>query len=201
MRNLVLYILLSIITVSCNNMKTNKSNALKNQPIIDYIESIIKKDSIILVHERKLSTTRAIKTMEIGRLPDKKNRKYAANFLESEYYKEKAWKALNKKYGSDTIVGKWNKNDFTFPNKIISHEYVMEVFNNPKSYINKKKRRVFAFSDVLYYEKNQYAMFSINIAGNIVLSESIEDALIIMKKKDGKWIMIDKMQNNVFVNP
>ncbi|QYJ67436.1 hypothetical protein [Flavobacterium litorale] len=182
-------------------MKTNKSNALKNQPIIDYIESIIEKDSVILVHERKLSTTRTIKTMEIGRLPDKVSRKYAANFLESEYYREDLWKVLTDKYARDTIARKWGKNDFTFSHELISNEYVKEVFFNPKTYEKKVIRRVFSFSDILYYDENQYALFSIRIAGNIVFSDSIEDALIIMKRKDGKWVMADKMQNNVFVNP
>ncbi|OIQ17247.1 MAG: hypothetical protein BM557_08520 [Flavobacterium sp. MedPE-SWcel] len=200
MKNLTI-ILFLITLCSCNHAVKKHSISQHNQPIVDYIESFINKDSVILVHERKLSIARAIKTIKVGHLFDPKEKRYNRSFIESNYYKEQAWNALNQKYYNDTIVENWGNRDFIFPYKIITHKHVMDIFNNPESYDYKNRKRVFSFSNTLYYNNNQYAMFSINIAGNIVLSESIEDVLVIMKKKKEKWVVTDKVYNDPFINP
>lgn len=197
MKRLTLYILLSIITVSCSST-IQKSKKVQNQPITDYLETI-DRDSVIFIHEDKLPRSRAIRTMETGSLPDPIYRKYAVNFLESEYYKEDAWKSLKKKYGNDTIRGKWSKNDFTLPHEIISLKYVIEQRFNLEAY--ETQRRFYVFSDILYYDNNQYAMFSIKLHRITVISGTFEDVLIIMKKKNGKWVLVDKILNDAFVNP
>lgn len=198
MRNLILYIVLSIFTVSCSST-IKKSGVVKNQPIIDYIESTPDRDSIVFIHENKLSRSRAVRTMETGTMLDSAYEKYAVDFSESEYYKEDAWKSLNKKYSNDTIVGKWNESDFIFPNELIDLEYVIKQRYNIEAYESQK--RFYIFSDILYYDNNRYAMFSVKLHRITVISATYKDALIIMKKKNRKWVVIDKIQNNAFVNP
>lgn len=199
MKRLTLYILLFIITVSCSST-IKKSREVKNQPIIDYIETLVPKDSVIYIHEHRLPYNRAVRTMETGTMPDPVYEKYAVNFLKSEYYKKDAWKTLTKKYANDTIDGKWLSTDFKLPHKMITHAYQKELYQNKVVEIILNRKRIFTFSGVMYYDNNRYAIFSIVIGGNIILSGRIEDALIIMEKKGNKWVYVDKMLNDEFIN-
>ncbi|QYJ67435.1 hypothetical protein [Flavobacterium litorale] len=138
--------------------------------------------------------------METGTMPDPVYEKYAVNFLESEYYKKDAWKALAQKYANDTINDKWVNTDFKLPHKMITYAYQKELYQKKVVDVIINRKKIFVFSGVMYYDNNRYAIFSIVIGGNIILSGRIEDALIIMERKGNKWVYVDKMLNDEFIN-
>ncbi|MBY8961179.1 hypothetical protein KJK34_00280 [Flavobacterium sp. D11R37] len=202
----VIFILSLFILISCKTVDKNVPAYYNNQPIVDYVETLIPKDSIIYIHENRLSYARAIRTMETGTMPDPVFEKYAVNFLESEYYKKEAWEALTKRFAKDSTHGKWVTSDFKIPHRMITNTYQKEFYQNTKLHIKeveeiiRNPKKIFVFSGVMYYDNNRYAIFSMVISGNVILSGRIKDVLIIMKKKGDTWVYVDKMLNDEFIN-
>ncbi|WP_297332972.1 hypothetical protein [Flavobacterium sp.] len=139
-------------------------------------------------------------------MPDPIFEKYAVNFLESEYYKKEAWEALTKRFAKDSTHGKWVTSDFKIPHRMITNAYQKEFYQNTKLHIKeveeiiRNPKKIFVFSGVMYYDNNRYAIFSMVVSGNVILSGRIKDVLIIMKKKGDKWVYVDKMLNDEFIN-
>ena len=140
-------------------------------------------------------------------MPDPVFEKYAVNFLESEYYKKDAWDVLTKRFANDTTRGKWITSDFKIPHRMITGAYQKELFKDPKLHENeiidiiKNPKKIFIFSGVMYYDDNRYAIFSMTISYNIILCGPYADELIIMEKRGKKWVYVDKMLNDAFINP
>jgi hypothetical protein len=188
-------ILLCIITVSNNafsQTEKDKFNALN-----DYLETVeeFSTDRKIII-QNKISPNRTIKILKtdyIQAIDSLGNIKSIKDF-----YNKKDWETMRRTYENKvlpekykTFVNKyWKEDDFRKKN-IIFEDILNSSWEKALSkYIDMDNsfHDVFAFSDPIYYSSKKYLIFTF-FRSNIYDGHSYSQYIVIMKKKQNKWIV------------
>lgn len=193
MKNMILYIALSIVYTNYSQTKSNLKTHEKEklEAINDYFETIVKdSDKVVFIAREKLNSNL---TLEI----------FKQNFIQAIdlkgniepdtcLFNEKDWKKFKKQNQDLPIQNNriwdthkyWTKNDFRHGKTILETmnqkpgiELIIEKYD-------KSDICVYSFSEPLYYHNKKYLVFTyfkICIAGGTPV-------VIVMKKINGKWI-------------
>jgi hypothetical protein len=189
-----IFILLYIITVSNNafsQTEKDKFNALN-----DYLETVegFSTDKKIIIRN-KISPNRTIyilKTDYIQAIDSLGNIKPIEDF-----YNKKDWETMKRRYENKVLLVKnkifedkhWEENDFRKKNIIFENILNSSLEKALSKYIDMDNsfHSVYAFSDPIYYSGKKYLIFTF-FKSNIYDGHSSSEYIVIMKKKQNKWI-------------
>lgn len=188
-------ILLYIITVSNNafsQIENDRFNALN-----DYLETVeeFSTDKKIIIRN-KISANRTIKIL-------KGNYIQAIDSLDNiksikDFYNKKDWETMKRRYENKVLPEKnknyedkyWEENDFRKKNMIFENILNSSWEKSFSKYIdmNNSFHSVYAFSSPIYYSSKKYLIFTF-FKSNIFDGHSSSEYIVIMKKKQNKWII------------
>lgn len=174
MKNTALFSLLTIfMSCSTNNIV---SNYITNR------KEVIKPEKIY-IFEFKMNVNETLGILKNGHFKEK---------LNSKYFSYENYLLLREKYKTDTITEKWTDSDFKKNGCILINNNLLYLKkNNPEVFDG--NRLFFSFSKPLYLRSKKSIIIHVSEAkgfGNITFS-----GIFIMKKKNSKWEIIEKIEN------
>lgn len=199
------------LIMSCSTIKDEQSIKQDQYDAInDFLETQIKdKTKEIIVLKEKSSTDETIKIFRGGLLEfsdstrlvrlEKPIRDGGVNF---PLYNEKDWKKMKNKYGNkkgDSLenIEYWNEKDFRYKKIIfVTKEEYQKKFSLPKYFDSPDpEREVYRLSSPIPY-KRKYLTFDVYSTMTKLIPHSV-DFIVVMKKENGKWVVIQKVSSNV----
>lgn len=189
MKKTFILIISTIVLISCSSAK------LTNNPINNYLDKIIKnKSSMIIVLDKKISNRKTLSIFKGDYIYNNKTNTNEREGKPSIIYNNNDWDEMSKKYSIDSITEYWKKNDFELNEITIVKN---ELFVNGELYkvYKNKEFPIYAFSNPIYYNKREFMIFSVMNSSTTFGAEPNE-YVIIMKKKNEEWVIIDKVYKN-----
>lgn len=198
------------LIMSCSTIKDEQSIKQDQYDAInDFLETQIKdKTKEIIVLKEKSSTDETIKIFRGGVLEfsdsarlvrlEKPIRDGGVNF---PLYNEKDWKKMKNKYGNkkgDSLenIEYWTEKDFRYKKIIfVTKEEYQKKFSLPKYFDSPDpEREVYRLSSPIPY-KRKYLTFDVYSTMTKLIPHS-DDFIVVMKKENGKWVVIQKVSSN-----
>lgn len=181
--------IISFSLVSCT--ATKKCNAVKTFLSTQIINA---KDQYLLVTP-KLKT---INTLQVLYGSDEVSIHYDKNkpsLYRSRFLNEKDWIRIYEKHKNDSLIYSWHDDDFNFENLQLNDG--VGLYNDAffDKYRNNKKKIIW-LSEPIYYKQKNIVIFTIMKA--TTSGGTNERTVVIMKKINGKWQVIDYVYDYVF---
>jgi hypothetical protein len=188
-------IILLLIVSSCSTSK-DKFNVLN-----DYIKLEIKDTTrgIVIVQE-KISPNYTIKKFDDCVLSA-----YHLRYPfrgDSILYNVKNWTKMKNKYAIKQLKDErfylkkdfWTKEDFLFKKFAIENIKEIKNISSDDTKYNIHNTNIYGFSEPIYYKKKSVIVFAVTNFTYKMISTS-STYLVIMKKKKGKWMVLDYVVN------
>jgi hypothetical protein len=173
MKNTILFLIIYLVTLSCNSIK----------PITIYLN-----EEIRLNKTNGYESTLIIKKNSINRVlkiySDKEELK-GRNYI-SKNYTDADDNYLLQKYSDDTITEYWTKKE------IQNFNFDSTITNRIKN-IKHIKNYYYGVSKPFFLKNRNIVLFNCN-RSCCMLDPSV-DFVIIMKKVDGKWVVLEKVKD------
>lgn len=182
----------------------------KNQAINDYLDTVIKdKNQKLIIIKEKINSD---KTIEIFRgtvyLDPTTKKLVREGGVEKPLYNDKDWEIMKNKYKNKLPIGAisslWLKNSFwcadNFSRKNVIFEELEEFYKRlekGESYSLENAIEIYSFSNPIFYKKNKYVVFTVEPSKTNSIT-FFHEFIIVMKKVNNKWIIINKTFSNVF---
>lgn len=170
---------------------------VKKQAINDFLHTIIPDyNQKIFIIKEKTSTNHVIdifkgKTYKDSLTNDLKRDEREE--IKPPLYNEKDWAKMKKEYYHEGEVNNlWNFDDFNY-NHIeffSGHSFIEFIVNRSERHL--PKINIFSFSEPLYYSAKKYLVFKVGQGTTESINGLTDNYLIIMKKENGKWSVINK---------
>lgn len=193
MKSKIIFFLIIITTLS--SCKATKNNIVINS----YFDNITKGsvDKIIIL-KQKIDNRRTLAIFKGTYTYNPKTKSYEKDGEKSKLYNLDAWNKMSSRYTYDTIKKYWKKRDFNYKNIIVEEN--KDFLDNKiySKYLN-DNYKVYSFSDPITYENENYMLFTV-LFSDSSFSRTISEYVIIMKKKDKKWIVVDKVYQDDYIN-
>lgn len=198
MKNIILYIALSLICRESYSQPKSVLEKDKLEAINGYLDTILKdKPKKIIITSEKINTNETIRMF----LCDENNT-YLCQYKVWEnnenvfLYNKEDFVKMKKKYQDTTSINKekWLTNNYwkpeNFKNKYITFEPFEDVFVKLEHslYPREKKTMIYSFSEPVYYKKMKYLLFSVTV-GSTEFAH-FHNSVVVMKKLKGKWVLI-----------
>ena len=192
MKKLVFLLLLFISFFS------NLSHAQdKKEAINDFLQTIIPDYSQkIFIIQEKTNTNHVIDIFKGKTSKDSltnENKRDEREEIKPPLYNEEDWAKMKKKYYHKIENhNSWVANDFNYKNVefFSSHLFIEFIINHFEKHL--PITNVFSFSEPIYYSANKYLVFKVGEGTTESINGLTDNYLIIMKKENGKWIVISK---------
>jgi hypothetical protein len=179
----------------------SQSQSEKNRAINDYFQTIYKDTTqVIFISREKINSNETLKIFGLNDIMiiDADGNGKGDNSL----YNKKDFEIMKTKYENKCLQGKrvWCRDDFWTKDNFKFKKVVIESMNTDKGIelifekYNNFDIKVYGFSDPIYYQNNEYVVFTANASG----LNSYETHVVIMKKKKCNWIVTPKASTNVY---
>ena len=168
----------------CSTLKQEKY-----APLNSFLETVSNNNkTIIIVIKEKVDYKKALATFKGNLIFNAKTNEYEKEGYQSSLYSLENWNKLSSLYTFDTIRNNWCRNDFK--NKKIKFEETINF--NKNKYLIKSDITIYSFSEPMNYKENKYVVFYVLNSG-LELSYPPSAYVVIMKKENEKWIVVDKI--------
>ena len=193
LKRIFLLIPFFIISCSTNPYLTNYDSI---NSYLEGYEKINKKTKYILKASKEPNNKHALKIFNGGG-EGIKHIVTVPDYTSYDFFEEKHWKKMYKKYAFETIKRYWKKEDFPNHNFIIEDfkDTPLDIYNLLEQKYNGKINQIIMISEPMYYMNKKYIMFTIE---RIIFPGVSELGLIIMKKENNKWIRVATMNYNTY---
>jgi len=161
------------------------ASCTSNKILMDYMEQEIKKEGItkIVIYEDKASVKYTINTLRGPTSNGKRSGPTSMILRDTDFL------FLYEKYKNDTVNEAWKKSDFkNFDIKVINSEISLD---NKVDLITKGYRYFYFLSKPLFLDENLGFFYFSKASGWTVLFSGV----VVMKKTDGKWEVVEKVQS------
>ena len=199
MKKLIYISIILFYSCSATAVKENR-----NTPINDYLETQNLDNQKIMIIKEKINNNVTIDIFEGQTFYYEGPEKYIkVEGVQEPLYNKQLWEKMKIEYenklSSDPWLkgSKWSRKDFRHK-KILFFE--KEKF--PKPWKNEQFKfddyyKVFTFSETIYYDNNKYAVFT-KIKTSTSLKTFGGRSIIIMEKKEGKWVILKEVGDGVY---
>lgn len=169
----------------------------KKEAINNFLQTIVPDyNQKIFIIQEKTSANHVIDIFKGKTSKDSLTNKYKRDEREEikpPLYNEDDWAEMKKEYYHKIEKhNSWVANDFKYKNIefFSSHLFIEFIINH----FEKKLpiTNVFSFSEPIYYSNNKYLVFKVGQGTTESINGLTDNYLIIMKKDNGKWIVISK---------
>ena len=178
----------------CSCSSNDKYNAVS-----DYLEKVVSKsteEKIILKEKIDPNETIYIfKDSNNDNRVSKTDVKEGDVIVDTVLYNERDWEKMSKKYGNKTPFipktylpekNNWRPSNFRFKKiKFENKDNYYDSFFNGKDYSLFEKKRIYIFSEPIYYKEKEYVAFTVSYAD---FSGIYSTFVVVMKKIKGKWV-------------
>jgi len=201
-KNLFVLLIMICVTIMYPQAKKDKYNVIST-----YLSSIVKDTTkTIVIIKEKMSSNGALKLFSGGKLNDIPFRRVNGNqerlggILEP-LYNENDFQKMRKKYQDDVNDGKynlsknakWKPEDFKFKN-IFFETFDTIIYKMGKGIPNYPyTTQMISLSEPMYYKGRKYLVIAVAI-GDTTPIGYLNDYVIVMKKVNNKWTVIEKGQ-------
>lgn len=174
----------------------------KKQAINDFLHIIIPEyDRNIIIIKEKTSTNHVINIFKGTTYKDSLTNEYKRDEREEikpPLYNEEDWAKMKKKYyrKSEKVSTRtddlWRSKDFNY-----SHIDFFSIHLFMESIVSHSEQllpitSVFSFSEPIYYSGKKYLVFKVSQGSTESINGLTDNYLIIMKKENGKWVVVNK---------
>lgn len=186
---------LCFVALSCSTTK------LENEIVKDFITEKYKKEKyvkLIFLIDQSLLRDRAIETYE--ELYNKRDVEYYLNnhLKEKDYWpiNRKEIAILKAKYKTETTPYYWKKTDFDSLNiPIMEYNKKFQEIEIDKYLMDHSQG--YMITRPLLFSNNKYALLSF-YSYSLILGGSSDGGVYILKKKDGKWVVINEYFDGIY---
>lgn len=169
----------------------------KKQAINDFLHTIITdyNQKIFIIRE-KTSTNQVIDIFKGKTYKDSLTNKWKRDEREEikpPLYNEKDWAKMKKEYyHKDKADNFWSSDDFNYKHIefLSGHSFIEFIVNHSEHHL--PKINIFSFSEPIYYSGKKYLVFKVGQGSTESINGITDNYLIIMKKENEKWIIINK---------
>jgi hypothetical protein len=179
----------------------------KNQAINDFLQTIISDyNQEIIIKKEKTNPNITLDLFKGRAYKDSIGHLKREGGVSDLLYNEKDWNRMKKKYYYDENSEKkyftknifWTSNDFKYKNiYFVPYKDYLDLV------ISRSEQRhpivkFFSFSDPIYYSCKRYLVFAVS-EGNSESIGNYDHYIIVMKKENNKWIVVEKIYpSNVY---
>ena len=190
-KEIFITLLIILLASSCSSIQD------KHQALNNYFNTIIKDTTKeIIIFKKKINSNQTIEIFgvnDIIAIDSKGSRRQDDNF-----YNKKDWNRMKESYSVEYLAGKnpwftnelWTKDDFDYKKIIYEDIETGKVGAFFQKYDFKESIDVYSFSEPIFYKNNKYLIFM--VSEDRTPGGFTRPYIIIMKKKNGKWIVTHK---------
>lgn len=202
MKNQIIYILLFLCyNAFSQTRKIEFDKKEKYEAINSFIQTMIKeKYQEIIIVEDKISPNEALRIFKGNTIKDN-----LGNFVEQDggiekpLFNKKYFQIMEKKYYTNSLgkrkqftTTSWQKEDFKHHKITLENfEDVYLKLQNGTYFEKKTEIQIFALSEPIYYKNKNYLVIGVQPSSTRLIGFKTS-YIIIMKKINKKWVIIDK---------
>ncbi|MDP5198295.1 hypothetical protein [Flavobacterium sp. DG2-3] len=182
---IVILLLIQMIVASCGSYQ-------KYEPLNVFLETELKKDQKAILVKDKSSNKNTLRIFFRGDGNMEIEEKYR-----SRLFNQKDYETMYNQYATDSIQKPWTPNDFPKLNLIFENK--LGLWNT--SFLDKYEASpldVYFLSEPLFYKNKEYIMFYFDRGNTNDISGTYVHQVIVMKKVDGKWQVIERIADYVY---
>jgi hypothetical protein len=182
----------------------------KKQAMNDFLHSIVPDyNQKIFIIKEKTSTNHVIDIFKGKTSKDSITNEYKRDEREEikpPLYNEADWAKMKKKYyrkaeESTTANNLWISTDFNYKHVefFSAHSFIEFIVHYSEQHL--PITSIFSFSEPIYYSGKKYLVFKVGQGTTESINGLTDNYLIIMKKQNNKWIVVNKSYElDVFIN-
>ena len=204
MKNFFFYLSIIILfTINFSNTLFSQSREEKYKILSTYLEGLVKHSgNEIFIAKEKINNNTTIDVLKKDWIfVLNSNGKWVHDRL---FFNKESWQKMEKKYKNGCLSGKlnWCNNDFWSKENFAYNKVIFESMNTDKGIESVFKKynnlhiMVYGFSDPIYYQNKKYIIFTVNISG----FNSYEYYIVVMRKKNKKWIITHEGRDPDYIN-
>lgn len=190
---------------SCSAVTNETSNDYRDKSIVlnEFLKSEIKDSTKgVIVLKEKYNSNRTVERFKGDSVVYSPTNIIREGGVSLSLYKEKYWSEMKEKYWKANEEqgflknDDWKETDFTSNNILLLNHQQLVDYSNGKEIegIDISRKEVYTFSNLIHYKNNKTIVFYVSVCeANCFEGRGF---LIIMKKKNEKWIEIERVYDH-----